>query len=72
VIYSPDVALFELFLKFFALKTLSEFETLKGLSVGENLKKRVVKAGNGYKKPSKNFSKVKFYKWIASFLAMTT
>jgi len=64
--------MFELFLKFFALKTLSEFETLKGLSVGENLKKRVVKAGTGYKKPWKNFSKVKFYKWIASFLAMTT
>jgi hypothetical protein len=55
--------MFELFLKFFALKTLSEFQTLKGLSVGENLKKRVVKAGNGYKKPSKNFSKVVFYKF---------
>jgi len=37
--------MFELFLKFFALKTLSEFQTLKGLNVGENLKKASSESG---------------------------
>jgi len=47
--------MFELFLKFFALKTLSEFETLKGLNVGENLKKASSESGKWLQKTFEKF-----------------